>query len=298
MPKRLVRKKQFVDKHREVPGVDGGTYDPDNVKHLSPREHMAVHGNLRTRPEDYEQLKGLVDDRNQLMKLKTKMENQLRASKRRTDVVPSVTIKYLETQLDGIGAEVKNRTNLLIKMLKDLREKDKLIDASLNVGCLGPVTAAYLAVYVDLGKADHASSLWKYAGIHIASHERYKKGEKGGGNKSLRTALRNMADSVMKHKSSPYRRIYDQVKGRLEVSDKITKSRNGQGKLIDCAWKAVKPGHRHCTALRAVMKHVLADYWFVGRTILGLPTNPVYAEAILGKNGHKTIDPKTRGWEF
>jgi len=76
------------------------------------------------------------------------------------------------------------------------------------------------------------------------------------------------------------------------------KSRNTQGKLIECAWKDTKACHRQGAALRAIMKHILADYWYVGRTLMGLPTNPTYAEAILGKAGHKTIDPKTRGWKF
>jgi len=151
-------------------------------------------------------------------------------------------------------------------------------------------------VYIDLNKARHASSLWKYVGLHTPSYERYTKGEAGGGNKTLRTILYTMADSQVKGRG-PYRVVYDQTKKRLEQSEKITKSRNTQGRLIECAWKDTKPSHRHGAALRAIIKHFLADYWYVGRTLSGLPREPLYAESILGK-GHKTIDPKVRGWRF
>ena len=73
-------------------------------------------------------------------------------------------------------------------------------------------------------------------------------------------------------------------------------SRNTQGKLIECMWKDTKACHRQGAAKRKVMKHILADYWMVGRKWMGLPINPLYAEAILGMDGHKTIDPVTRGW--
>ena len=41
-----------------------------------------------------------------------------------------------------------------------------------------------------------------------------------------------------------------------------------------------------------MMKHFLADYWFVGRTLKGLSTDPLYAEAILGHTG--IINPRER----
>ncbi len=103
-------------------------------------------------------------------------------------------------------------------------------------------------------------------------------------------------DSQMKTKGA-YREVYDRVKSRLEISEKVTKSRNTQGQLIDCKWKDTKPCHRHGAALRAVMKHFLADYWMVGRTLTGLDTSPLYAEAVLGK-GHRTIMPEERGWIY
>jgi hypothetical protein len=141
------------------------------------------------------------------------------------------------------------------------------------------------------------SALWKYVGLHCASHERYVKGEKGGGNKTLRTVLWNTANVLMKlGDRSAYRIVYDQTKARLAISEKLVQTRNTQGKLVECAWKDTKPSHRHGAALRAVVKHLLADYWLVGRTLKGMSTVPLYAEAMLGHT--HIVDPRSRGWVF
>jgi hypothetical protein len=108
--------------------------------------------------------------------------------------------------------------------------------------------------------------------------------------------LYTMADSQVKCRG-PYREIYDRVKDRLSISEKVVRSRNTQGKEVEVAWKDAKPSHRHGAALRAVMKHFLADYWMVGRTLAGLDTSPLYPEAMLGGN-HRTIMPYERGWDY
>jgi len=151
-------------------------------------------------------------------------------------------------------------------------------------------------VYLDFGLARHASCFWAYAGLDKPSYDRYTKGMTSGGNKSLRTALFTMADSMMKTKGA-YRKVYDDYKNRLSNSDKMTKSRNTQGRLIDCAWKDTKPGHRHGAALRIIMKHFLADLWRMGRTYYGFPVDVLYPEAFLGEN-HRTIMPEERGWQL
>ena len=293
----------LLDTDRIVQKVEGGTYDDfENVRVAHPRCHMERHGNLRLRSKELTELKSMVDDREQIMKLRNKIANQLRAYERKTDELLGTTKEFLKTQLDMIEFELNTRTRLVVKTVNKLAKSDDLIASALGVMGIGEITIAYLTVYIDLAKARHCSSLWKYAGLHKASHERYKKdedddGKNGwGGNKSLRTVLYTTASSIEKNRKSPYRMIYERTKSRLAISDKIVKSRNTQGKLIECMWKDTKPCHRQGAALRAIMKHVLADYWYVGRMLNGLPTNPTYAEAMLGKGGHKTIDAERRGW--
>lgn len=309
-----------ADRHR--PKTKGGIYLVDNAGGVDPRAHMKRHGNLRTLPEHLKVLKEIIDDREQVRKLAMKVNNQMLAYARGTDSLSELTMGFLKEQGKVYHTELEKRDKSLTKEVKRIAKIDLLAKAALGVKGIGPVTIAYCLVYIDLaGKrplkdadgevildkggspvltdvdlARHASCLWAYVGLDKASHERYEKGKKGGGNKSLRTVLYTMADSQIKGRGA-YREVYDRMKSRLEASGKITRTRNTQGRLVECAWKDTKPGHRHGAALRAIMKHFLADWWMVGRTLLGLETGPLYPEAVLGGN-HRTIMPGERGWIY
>lgn len=288
-------KERLSDTDRLTPKAEGGQYVDGNVVLSEPVSHMERHGNLRLRPEHLEELKAIIDDREQVMKLFYKFNNQMLAYERRTDRLNEATLAFLKQEIEGVQKELKGRDRLLTQWVNKHKREDALMISALGVLGVGTVTIAYLTAYIDLEKAQHASSLWAYVGYDKSSHERYTKGVKGGGNKTLRTVLYNTECSMMKG-SGPYREVYDRRKNRLALSEKITKSRNTQGKLIECAWKDTKPGHRHGAALREVGKCFLADYWFVGRSILGLPTDALYVQDVLGHGG--TIDPKARGWEW
>ena len=289
-----LKKSPLLDKHRPHPKRKGGTYKKGNVIILEPRDHMAEHGILRQ--ERFEELKTIMDDRFQVMKMAMKVDNQLRAYKRRTDNLHPKTVTWLEEESKKFKVELDKRSAAATKAVKELAKVDALVAAALKVRAVGPVTLAYCTVYLDLTKARHASSVWKYTGLHCSSQERYTKGEASGGNQTLRCALFNMAESQIKL-HGPYEDVYRNVKFRLENSDKMVQSRNTQGKLVEVPWRETKPCHRHGAALRAVMKAFLADYWYVGRDLLGLENGPCYAEAQLGGN-HKTIYPQERGWEW
>lgn len=272
----------------------GGTYTPENSRAVTPRAHMERHGILREREQWLEELKAIMDDRAQTMKVVTKLNNQLLAYQRGTDHERDDTREFLQETLDSAQQRLAKVDREAVKHVK--ASTDPLVQAALGVPGVGPITVAGLQTYVELEKAKSASSLWSYIGIDKPSHSRYTKGEAGGGNKTLRTIIWNTANAMTKNRDCPYRVVYDQTKERLANSEKITKTRTTQGHLIECAWKDTKPGHRHGAALRAVMKHFLADYWFVGRTLAGLETRPLYVEEKLGHTG--TINPRERGWEF
>lgn len=291
----LPEETKFYDTNREIPKAQGGTYTKENTTVVDPVAHMAHHNNLRERTGAEDALKAIVDDREQKRKAYFKIANQLLAYERRVDFLQERTRAWLKKVQDKMEAEVKAVDKQLARAAAGLASVDPLAAAALGVKGIGPVTIAYCAVYIDLEKARYPSSLWSYTGLHRASHERYVKGEPSGGNKSLRTAMYTMAESQMKTKGA-YRPVYDAVKRRLEKSKKITKSRNTEGHLVEVAWKDTKPSHRHGAALRAVMKHFLADYWLVGRTLRGLPTARLYVEEKLGHTS--IISPKERGWVY
>lgn len=283
----------LIDVDRIQERYKGGTYDmPGNVRVLTPRAHMERHGILRERDEWLEEMKSIMDDRAQTMKLLMKVNNQMLAYARQVDHQRESTSEFLAETM----ATVKKRlTKLDGEVERHLRKSpDPLVGAALGVVGVGPVTVAGLISYVDLAKARSASAMWAYVGIDKPSRERYTKGEAGGGNKTLRTMVWNMANSMVKNRACPYREVYDRTKTRLAASEKIVKTRNTQGKEVECAWKDTKPSHRHGAALRAVMKHFLADYWLVGRELAGLDTRPLYVEEKLGHTA--IVRPSDRGW--
>ena len=339
MAKRTIKAKKGLNPHEErfhdadriVPRAEGGDYTPDNVEVVSPQQTMRRHGTLRIRSSKLEELKTICDDREQLIRLKNKINNQLLAYARQTDNADTETRNFLNEQAALIERKTNDKTDELKKWVKDHKDPkdafDQLLHAADDVLGIGPVTMAYMAVYVDLGepgkpsvypafielpdgkkvatpnagqeKAPHPSSLWAYVGYDVPSHQRYQKGKASGGNKTLRTMLYNTACSCMKQKTGAYRKVYNDVRNRLDNSLQITKSRNTKGQLVDIAWKDTKKGHRHGTGLRIIAKHFLADYWFVGRTILGLPTeqNALYVNERLGHYG-ALLNPGKRGWIY
>jgi len=284
----------LMDTDRKRMKMEGGIYTDENTRLVQPIAHMKRHGNFRIRSDDFADLKSKIDDREQIMKTRNKISNQLLAYKRRTDILSEDTISFLQDQLKSIDLVLKDRTKRLERWIVDHKE-DPFIESMIGVKGIGFCTIAYCLAYIDLEKAQHASSLWAYAGLDKPSHKRYEKGVAGGGNKSLRCALWNMAKSQVKSRGA-YREVYDRDKERRSKSNNMVESRNTQGKLVTVAWKDTKPCHRDGAALRKIMKHFLADYWFVGRSLLGLPTNPLYAESMLG---HKhIIRPVERGWKL
>lgn len=291
----------LVDTDRLVQKAEGGTYEDGNVRLLEPRAHMARHGTLRAREESLAIVKSVLDDRVQTMKLLLKINNQLLAYRRRVDDRHPDTELFLEDQRDNVAVRLAEIDRTMTKAINNYAERDPLTATVLGVPFVGPVTATMLATYVIIERAQSASSLWKYVGYHKPSHKRYEL-EEGqdpkagrGGNKTLRTALFNTVTCMWRGGArSAYRLIGDRVKARLEVSEKIVTSGNTQGKLVEIPWKDTKPSHRHGAALRAMAKHFLADYWFVGRELAGLSTRPLYVQEQLGHTG--IIQPQERGW--
>lgn len=290
---RLAKETRLFDTDRIEPKAKGGTYTDENSRVLDPVAHMKRHFIYRERTPELTQLKVLIDGREQIRKLMNSLNNRLLAAKRRTDVMDTVTEKWIKEQGKEVASQLTKQDRRIAKYIKGLNMP--IVKAALSIRGLGAMTVAYLIVYIDITKARYASSLWSYVGFDKPSYERYTKGESGGGNKTLRTVLYTMADSMIKTRAI-YRDVYDNEKLKLESSMKVTKSRNTQGKLIDCIWSQTKPCHRHGAAMRKMMKHFLADFWYVWRTLEGLETPCLYPEAKLGHTG--IVKPEERGWKY
>lgn len=290
---KLAEETRLFDTDRILPKSEGGIYTDENSRALDPVAHMKRHFIYRERTPEMTQLKVLIDGREQIRKLLNSLNNRLLAAKRRTDEMDSITEKWIIEQVKQVNKQMGVQERRIAKYIKSLDMP--IVISALQLRGLGAMTIAYLLVYIDITKAEYASSMWAYAGYDKPSHERYTKGEAGGGNKTLRTVLFTMADSMIKTRSV-YRNVYDNEKAKLENSMKFTKSRNTQGKLIECMWKDTKPCHRHGAAMRKMIKHFLADFWFVWRTLEGLPTPNLYVQEKMGHTG--IVKPAERGWIY
>ena len=292
-------KSSLLDAHRKTPRTEGGKYTPENTEVLTPREHLEEHGNLREREEGIEELKTLIDGREHLMKTMNGSNNRVLAIERNVDKLDEPTIEFLKENAKLLKSQIGKQNRRIKKHLKSMNMP--IIDAAIGVRGIGEITVAYILAYVDINKARYASSVWAYVGYDKASHERKQKGVSGGGNQNLRTQLFATSGSIIKSKGTAnpclYAEIYVNAKRDYEVSNKITKTRvAGKTGNHEMAWKDVAPLHRHHASIRKMMKHYLADFWYVWRTLEGLETPMLYPEAKLGHTG--IVKPEERGWVF
>ncbi len=288
----------LADKHRLIPKSEGGGYVKGNTLVITPEEHMELHGNKRVRTPREELLKSMIDDRNQIMQLRNRVDNQVRAYDRRTDFLNPDTLEWLNEQRKPYNVRLKQSTTKIEKFMKEERKMNPLIDSALNLHGVGAMTVAYLQVYVNLEIADQVSKVWAYVGYDKPSHKRYVKGQKGGGNKTLRTQLFATADSFIKSRNV-YREVYDNTKQRLSCSKNLVKSyvydsSARKSILKDIMWQDTVPNHRHMASIRKMMKHFLADYTYVGRHLMGLPLRSLWVE----ERGHTVVKPEERGWIY
>lgn len=106
----------------------------------------------------------------------------------------------------------------------------------------------------NLLQSDHASSFWKYCGLHVEHGEAVKrrKGEKLGFNKRMRTLTWKIADSFIKHHTPFYRAIYDEAK--VKENEKLG---NPISNPSDCPIY----GTRYCQHLSTQFEHSFLAYF-------------------------------------
>jgi len=286
------------DGHRIVPKRNNGAIELKNIEALKPVTNMKVTGNYRERKEQINKLKSKVDDRESIIKAVLQDQNRLMAYKRSTDILDEMTLEFLEHRVYESKEILKKKDKQVQKQLDLVGHP--IVSIANNVAGIGKMTIAYMLVYVDISKCNYAGNLWSYVGIVKPSYERYSKGESSGGCKPLRVALHRTATSIIRMRGrtemNKYIEVYDREKLRLSKSRQITKSRNRKGELKEMAWKDTMKSHRHGAAIRKVIKHICADWWFVHRTLEGLPTPEPYVMDYLG---HKNwIRPEERGWKI
>lgn len=154
-------------------------------------------------------------------------------------------------------------------------------------GC-GPAMAGVIISEIDISKSKYPSSLWKYAGLDVASDGRGRSRRKEhleesdytsseGEQKTkmgitfnpfLKTKLVGvLGSSFMRAGDNKYSAIYRDYRNRIDNHP---------------AHAEKSKGHRHNMAIRYMIKIFLTDLYVAWRTIEGLPVSSTYQEAKLG----------------
>lgn len=177
----------------------------------------------------------------------------------------------------------------------------------LGVKGVGPAMAGVIISEIDIHKARYPSSLWKYAGLDVASDGRGRSRRKehlvdaeyqdrDGKTQTRKSITFNpflktkmvgvLGGSFIKQKDSPYRKLYDDYKHRMESHDAYG-VHNDKVKDSD-GHQVTSKGRRHNMATRYMVKRFLCDLYVAWRTLEGLTVSPEYSEAKLGIK-HKKV---------
>lgn len=200
-------------------------------------------------------------------------------------VIDSYTELCLIAEYVELDDQEKKHFRRLTSVLEDFQIYREFLEP---IKGIGPAMAGVIISEIDITKARHPSSLWKYAGLDVASDGRGRSRkaehlvERDYTNKDGEPAKRNgitfnpwlktklvgvLASSFLKATPNPYRDIYDGYKHRLEQHPGHAEKSKGQ---------------RHAMAMRYMVKMFLIDLYAKWRALEGLPVSLPYHEAKLG----------------
>ncbi|HEX8837593.1 MAG TPA: hypothetical protein VF748_11705, partial [Candidatus Acidoferrum sp.] len=175
---------------------------------------------------------------------------------------------------------------------------------------IGPAMAGVLVSYFDPAKARHVSSFWKYAGLDVGpdGQGRSRRAEhlveraytdKNGDEKTrqgityepfLKTKLMGVLAGSFLRSTSPWRKVYDDYKHRLETDAARTKVTVNEWKKRHRAGEDTKhlwtPGRIHTASSRYMIKMFLAEFWAKWRELEGLPVSEPYSVDKQGNRPH------------
>lgn len=211
-------------------------------------------------------LRWLADSYMQVQRTRIGMENRLRAYAQGSDdgnvLQHSTTLEVL-TDLEAAEKKLAKLMNVAVKDHPAWPWLSQVKGVSGVLGCK-------LLGLLDVTRAPHASSFWKFCGLAVVDggRDRLQKGEKAPYSKRAKTVMYLIASSFLRS-NSPYRRVYDDARVYYEANRPD--------------WTKA---HQHQAALRKMEKLFLAHLWAVWREAEGLPVSQPYAAE---KQGHAHV---------
>lgn len=155
---------------------------------------------------------------------------------------------------------------------------------------------------IDIERAEHVSSLWKFAGFSVEdgiAPQRRKGGGKLEYNSQLRSMCWRLGSSLLRVKGKFYKyylkekdKYYQRYENKgVSIVPATSLPKNKEGKRYEDN-NMISEGHVHNQALRKTIKLFLACLWLVWREEESLPLTNPYAIDVLGHNS--LIEP----WEM
>jgi len=225
---------------------------------------------------DKDSIRQLVDVRDRaIQKSRIQFDARLYAIEEGEDQADEETIALLVRYKNRFRALEKELDADILEMVQQY-EIYKHISA---VKGIGPTIAAKLIAMIDIERAPHVSSLWRYSGLAVTDgkSDRPVKGEKLAYNKRLKTVCTFLIPRALLMAKSPYSEIFYKAREFYSINrPEWTKD------------------HVRRSANRKMVKIFMSHLWLRWRQLEGLPISAPYVHARLGHTHN--YPPEDFGW--
>jgi transposase len=173
--------------------------------------------------------------------------------------VKGVSIEYLKK----LEREIKKYIQSEVKDVPIYREFLS------SVKGIGPVLAGGLIAYFDPYKAEHPSSFWRYAGLHVVDGEapRRTRGQRVDWNPRARTLCWKIGKALIRSRSPFYSEIYYEAKRKESEKLRHPEEDPRNCPHYEACIKRLKRGRPPCKlhidmrAMRKMVKRFLLHLW-------------------------------------
>lgn len=202
-----------------------------------------------------------VDD---LEKVRIANDNRIRAMEM-SDESGDLTESYAYERVSEIAKGIKASEVDAIKALEQAMKQHPLGGWVVNTNGIGLKTSArFLASIGDFDRFPNVAKLWAYCGYHVIDGQAPKrtKGQKSNWSTKAKMRAYLMAESCIKSKNSPYRKVYDEARTKHENAIHVYKCvRCGPSGSPAQPGSSLSKGHQHARAMREVAKEIIKDMW-------------------------------------
>lgn len=272
-----------VIKEIEVPDIhhlDGNHKNntKDNLVMVHHKCHMMEHNIY---PKNYNNLRQLVEIKEDIQKTRMRLGNQLSAVER-LGYEPSNTQDEITKNMKKEEKRLAREYGKIVKELPIYKEW------LCNIHGIGEdIAGQIIGMLGDISKFEKISNLWSYCGygIYDGKVQGLKKGQKHNYNTRMRCLFYKLVTNgfIMHKKESYYGKLYDEFK-RLDREEHPEKVKNGTKSGPKYNYTDM---HIHLRAIRKVAKVFLKDLWLVWRDLEGISITDPYEVEYLGHHSHE-----------